>query len=392
MHFLKIFSFNFQPQMVNLKIIIQRSNQGMFAILLIICILLFVFILFDSYKKILLPVRQVRVGSELAREFSVKSDAIASTSNVGLTTSGFLLTQTSTQYLSVTTQSISRPTTRKLSRCEEIRRRVSWGVVDYANWDGDPELLELVQPIFKKKRLVVWSVDHHPGPISDVRSIIEPLGVEFIEHTLYFGHRACERFCTCGHFAGMTQFDARWILHPGNHLYDHIYRDPVAAPDIARADAFVVMYTTPLLELYQRYKNHSVILVSPARYELTYRNDFNRWRNLNNIINTLSAERRHVISANNLYDVEYMHYFLGTRPDYVPCFSGYTGSHYNPIRKEFAYARHRSFVHGWDETFKRQYRRINATFSMNDLEFIIYDYSDLSQFLGIIHYPYQVHV
>ena len=311
---------------------------------------------------------------------------------MGLTTNGSLLTQTLTQYLSVTTQSISRPTTRKLSRCEETRRRVSWGVVDYANWDRDPELLKLVQPIFKKKRLVVWSVDHHPGPISDVRSIIEPLGVEFIEHTLYWN---CDRFCTCDHFKGMTAFDYKWLVHPGNHLYDHIYRDPVAAPDIARADAFVVMYTTPLLELYQRYKNHSVILVSPVRYELTYHDDFNRWRNLNNIINTLSVQRRHVISANNLYDVEYMHYFLGARPDYALSFCGYTGNHYNPNKNkmEFAYARHRHFVPGWVEAFQRQYRLINATFAMNDLETMLkhfYVYTDLAQIWGLVHQPYQV--
>ena len=379
--------------MSKLKIITQQSNQRMFVILSIVFIIYLLFILFDLPKIILLPVRQVRVDkSEFANEFNLKAKPLVSTSNLSITTSVPLPTQSLTQYSNVTTQSNSRPTTRKLSRCEETRRRVSWGVVDYANWDGDPELLELVRPIFKKKRLVVWSVDHHPGPISDVRSIIEPFGVEFIEHTLYFGHRACERFCTCSHFAGMTRFDARWLLHPGNHLYEHIYRDPVAAPDIARADAFVVMYTTPLLELYQRYKNHSVILVSPIRYEHTYRDDFNRWRNLNNIINQLSAQRRHVISANNLYDVEYMHYFLGTRPDYVPCFSGYTWSHYNPIRKEFAYARHRAFVPGWEQAFKRQYSRINATFSMNDLQFIIYDYSDLYQFLEIIHLPYQVRV
>ena len=316
----------------------------------------------------------------------------ASTIKVGLTKSDSLLTQTSTQYSSVTTQSSSRPTTRKLSRCEETRRRVSWGVVDYANWDGDPELLELVLPIFKKKRLVVWSVDHHQGPISDVRSIIEPLGVEFIEHIIYWN---CDRFCTCEHLKGMTAFDSNWILHPGNHLYEHIYRDPIAAPDIVRADAFVVMYTTPLLELYQRYKNHSVILVSPIRYEHTFRDDFNRWRNLNNIINTLSAQRRHVISANNLYDVEYMHYFLGPLPDYALSFCGYTTSHYNPNKNkmEFAYARHRPFVPGWVEASQRQYRLINATFAMNNLQTMLnffYDYKDLAQILGFVHQPFQV--
>ena len=108
---------------------------------------------------------------------------------------------------------------------------MSWGVVDYAKWDGDPELLELVQPIFKKKRLVLWNIDYHVGPVSDVRLLLEPLGVEFIEHVFY---HPCIHFCTCEHFAGMTLFEFELLTRPANALYKHIYNDPIAASDITR--------------------------------------------------------------------------------------------------------------------------------------------------------------
>ena len=52
-----------------------------------------------------------------------------------------------------------------------------------------------------------------------------------------------------------------------NDFYNHIYRDLIAAPDIARADAFVVGFTIPLFEVYQRYQNHSVNVANAARYD-----------------------------------------------------------------------------------------------------------------------------
>ena len=62
--------------MVNLKIIKHRSNQRVFVILSIILILYLFFIIFDLPNRILLPVRQVRVGSEFAREFNVNTEVM----------------------------------------------------------------------------------------------------------------------------------------------------------------------------------------------------------------------------------------------------------------------------------------------------------------------------
>ena len=175
--------------------------------------------------------------------------------------------------------------------------------MDYANWDGDPELQQLVQPMFKKKRLVVWSLDDHHGPISDLRSIIEPLGVEFIEHTIY--HFGCDKMCTCDdEFRGMTPFDRNLIWQPDHRLFEHIYRDPVAALDIARTDAFLTACAFPLTELFIRY-NRSIIAVSANRYKYMLRTDrVNRWRIQNERLRFLMSQRRNVFGGNCLYEVE----------------------------------------------------------------------------------------
>lgn len=279
----------------------------------------------------------------------------------------------------------------EVTRCKEIRRRISWGIVDYANRDGDAELIKLVKPIFVRKRLVVWSTDHHFGPISDIRSIIEPLGVEFIEH-LAIPPKLCRRMCNCD-----IDKERRSYLYnsgyPGENVYKQISEDRIAAPDIARADAFLVSCSIPFVEYFARF-NRSIIAVAAIRFDYTLWGDANRWTALNNLIGALTPERRHVFGANNLYDREYMHYFTGARPDYVPSFCGYTGEYYNPTINSFLYSnRPHGFPSFWTEPFDREYRRINATFELHYIRKVYscgHENSDLVKHLGFVHLPYEV--
>ena len=279
----------------------------------------------------------------------------------------------------------------KMRWCAEVRRRVSWGVVDYVRRDGDPELLELVQPMFTRKKLVVWSVDHHVGPISDIRGLIEPLGVEFIEHTIYSN---CELMCTCDQLKGFPLFNERTIIFLGRDIIDRFYRETRGDRDISRADAFLVAYSIPIIELYERY-NRSIIAVDAIRYERTLWNDINRWRELNDRLRALISDRRHVIGANSLYDVEYIYYFVGARPDYVPSFCAYTGNvSYNPTRDLLLYAHrpNRKIGTYWTQPFERRYRQVNASFRIEQLKkaYKTYDLSQLASHPAIIHLPYQV--
>ena len=265
------------------------------------------------------------------------------------------------------------------------------GIVDYVNWDGDAELKNLLNPIFKNKPLVIWSLDHHPSPLYDIRSLVEPLGVEFIEHSIY---PQCQRMCSCDDFKSLSPLNYNDLLfNLNNETFERLYQDPLSASDIARADAFLVGYSLPLVELFLRY-NRSIIALSTIRYNLWAKGQL-RWDQQNDQLRALSSQRRHVIGANNYYDVEYMHYFLGARPDYIPSFSGYTGEHYNPKRQSFLYS-HRVFNDigpYWKERFERQYLRIHAKFIIVGLRARYktgYDYWDLAAHLGIVHLPYQV--
>ena len=279
-----------------------------------------------------------------------------------------------------------------LSRCDEIRRRVSWGIVDYAEWDGDEELIELLQPIFTKKRLVVWGLDPHPGPTDDMRSLMEPLGVEFLEHIIMEPKR-CHRMCVCSMSENLPHLTLGEVYRPNQNVFDRIYNDPRASVDIARADAFIIGPTVPYIELYMRY-NKSIILVTSLRYNYAVDFDKTRWLQLNKMLQDLLKSRKHVIGANNLYDLEFLHYFLGVRPDYVSGFAGYTGEHYQPSKRSFLYARQPYGVPKfWNAQFEIYYKIIKATFILEhfvDAYKSGHEFSDLTKHLGIVHQPYQV--
>ena len=279
------------------------------------------------------------------------------------------------------------------AKCAEIRRRVSRGVVDYALRDGDPELVALVQPLSTKSRLVVWSADHHIGPMSDLRSLLEPLGVEFLEHTLY---PWCDIMCTCDQLHTMKVLTAQNILRLSRPVIERFWSEYQREADINRADALLVSYSFSMIELYLHY-NKSIIAVAPLRYETSIASDKDRWTTLNNNLRHLAIDARNVIGANSHYDVQYMRYFTGLTADYVPSFCAYTGEFYSPSRLSFLYAERRFGFNGnlgpyWNSKFGAHYKKLNANFTLDDYrkKYKRFHYSDIASHLGVVYIPYQV--
>ena len=288
-------------------------------------------------------------------------------------------------------------------RCARIRREVSGGVVQYALRDGDPELRALVQPLFpaqgnetwaeRERRLVVWSADHHIGPISDLRSIFEPLGVEFLEHTLY---HACDVMCTCDQLHNTRVLDKDNIFRVDDQLVRRFLSAYADDADLQRADVLLVSYSFPLLEIFQHY-NKSIIAIAPLRYDFPLQSQPAHWLALNDILRAMNSSPHNVLGANNLYDVEYIRYFSGLRVDYVPSFCGYTGEFYNPLRRSFLYSQRRLKLGPrlgpyWNSRFDATYKQLNASFKIENYraKYQQFEYRDLATHLGIVYIPYQV--
>lgn len=292
------------------------------------------------------------------------------------------------------------------TRCAEVRRLVREGVVDYVKRDGDTELLTLIQPMFNTQKLVVYSVDHHIGPVFDIRSLLEPLGVEFITHTLY---PKCDFMCTCGEWANASVFTLSSIVYPKLETLDAFVNDSRTNPEIVRADAFLVTYAIELIVSYTKFTPiRSVILAPAMRFD---RHLFEELPRLRRIINTiielakLKTRYGHVVAADNQYDRMYMRYFTGTEPDYVPNFCAYTGQRYNPTIPVFLFARKsirtRRIANVWIRSFRHQYLKIDATFKLIDILSSVdnttvksnshkFDFKSQAAHLGVVHVPYDV--
>ena len=278
-------------------------------------------------------------------------------------------------------------------RCKEIRRRVSHGLEDYARRSGDSELQALVQPIFTRKKLVVWSADHHVGPMSDLRNLFEPLGVEFLEHTLY---HACDRMCTCDQKANTKVLNQQNVLHPlGADVIERFIREYKNDTDFNRAAAYISSWSSNLLELYMRY-NKSIIFHCPLRLDCPIDGQVNNFKNIIGTIRRLGTNEGNLMAANSRYDAHYIKYFTGINVDYVPSACVYTGETYNPIRKSYLlWERRFGFNNGlgnyWTEHFDGHIKRTGFKFDLREVRAVYrgIEYRDIAKHLGITYIPYQ---
>ena len=279
----------------------------------------------------------------------------------------------------------------KQYRCLRVKQLVRQGLLEYVLREGDEELCALVQPIFTRRKLVVWTSDHHSAPVLDFRSLVEPLGVEFIDHSQYF---FCDYFCHCDgiwDFRGLTESN---ILEMNPEQISKFQKEySTTDSEIARVDAFAMFYCSSQYELFKPY-NKSIISVTALRYEAC--RTPRRWIELNDNLFEIFGKKKHVIGANNLYDREYIRYFTGLQVDLLPSFCVYTGSVYNPVHNSFIFYPQRkgfegSFAEIWSNEFNYYYKNKNSTFELFAIrsKFQKYESSDLASHLGIVHIPYQ---
>src|SRR6218665_2436398 len=64
--------------------------------------------------------------------------------------------------------------------------------------------------VFKSRTVVIWTNDLHIGPIEDVKTFLEPMGVRFIDKNL--DHTRCDLTQAC---AGMKSMR---VINPHNAL------------------------------------------------------------------------------------------------------------------------------------------------------------------------------
>lgn len=143
-------------------------------------------------------------------------------------------------------------------------------------------------------------------------------------------------------------------------------------------DAFIVTYPPPFSLLYKHF-NKPIIINNPIRYEWPFSFRKNDWIYFNDFLRDGVDNGQIHLIANNLYDKKYMEDYIEREVLFIPSICDYYGEYYNPTREDFIY-----YSKG-----KVQAITNNLIKHKDDL-FKSHKHKDLTQFKGIIHFPYQI--
>jgi hypothetical protein len=266
-------------------------------------------------------------------------------------------------------------------------------VINWNSTAGQVAADDGVGVMFASKPLVIWSNDYHISPINDLKHLLQPLGVKFIDKSLS-GH--CHITNTCGGRATLR------VINVGNAMdladpklvqqFYEAYRNDV---EMQSVDAFVCFHPAAMCELFQPF-NKSIIVIASTRYELG-RFGAERWTKWNENLVRIASNPANVVGANNKYDLEYIRYFTGIDSlKLLPSFCDYLKDTYKPTRPGFILApvHNGGFASKFMEEYKESCRSVNCTVELFPLRsrYPSYAYADLAAHQAIVYVPYQVSV
>lgn len=245
--------------------------------------------------------------------------------------------------------------------------------------------------LFKEKQLVLWSNDYHISPINDLKHLLSPFGVKFIDKSLS-GH--CHITNTCGGRSTLKVIGVGNAMDLDHSLIPKFYDAYKDDAEMKSVDAFVCFHPTSMCELFAPF-NKSLIIIASTRYELG-RFGKDRWTKWNENLIQYASLPWNVVGGNNMYDVEYIKYFTGIQGQLLSSFCDYNNLTYNPSRKGFLVAP----IHngGFNTIFFAEFSKaclaMNCTVEATALrqKYPHYKYSDLTAHMGMVYVPYQVSV
>ena len=245
--------------------------------------------------------------------------------------------------------------------------------------------------LFPLKQLVIWSNDFHISPINDLKHLLEPLGVRFIDKSLS-GHCHVTNTCEGKNTLRMINQGNAMTLDPA--LIPEFFDSYKIDIELLSADAFACFLPPAMCELFEPF-NRSLLVIVPTRYEAG-RLQPDRWTRWNKNLIRMSQNPQHVIAANNLYDAKYVLYFTGIRPLLIPSYCGYLPDKYAATRPGFILApiHNGGFASLFMKMHEESCRQMNGSVELIPLRsrYPHYAYSDIAAHQGVVYVPYQVSV
>lgn len=230
---------------------------------------------------------------------------------------------------------------------------------------------------------VVWSNDFHISTIGNVKELLQPFGVRFIDKSLS-GH--CRQTKSCAK-------DLKVLTTENGISPDAATRAKFAASyaddaEMATVDVVMCFHPSAMCELFMPLRKR-LFVIATTRYEMG-RWAPEAWAAWNTNLKAIAANASNLVAANNLYDAEYIEYFTGIRPIVLPSWVRMPDRYSGGSRDVLVAAMHT----GQAEKDRIWGHLRKASPRLKDLrsKYGHYSYAQLCENTAIVHIPYQTSV
>ncbi|CAF0787002.1 unnamed protein product [Rotaria sp. Silwood1] len=239
-------------------------------------------------------------------------------------------------------------------------------------------------------KITFWSNDYHISPIHDVKQLLIPLGVRFIDKSL---SGSCSLTDTCAR--NLRILTSHNGMNPNKAIRKQFYEYYKNHPLMNRVDAFICFHPAAMCELFMPF-NRTIIVIASTRYELG-RFSADEWNEWNKNLRIIASDPQNVVAGNNLYDAEYIRYFTGINATVLPSICSYTKVVYRPTKRNREYIfipthKHINFNEQFLNELKLSIEKFNTSIIVKPLRqlYKFYRYINLVRHPAIIYLPYQV--
>ena len=237
----------------------------------------------------------------------------------------------------------------------------------------------------------VWSMDMHIATIKCVKSILKPMGVNFIDKSL---SHDCGKTNTCGDLKVVNRNNAETAK---KGLIEAFYKAYKSDKEFGTANIVMCFHPAAMCEFFIPFSTSKrIFVIASTRYEMG-RWSAQRWEAWNKNLKLIAADGKNIIGANNHYDKDYIHFFTGIKPIYLPSHTTMDGIVYNPISDDIVVAKiHKgefSNMNVAELELEMILKKVSSSFILLRKKYKRrYTYESLATNKAILHFPYQVSV
>jgi hypothetical protein len=172
--------------------------------------------------------------------------------------------------------------------------------------------------LVNKRSPRLFSLDAHVSVVEDLRRGLRALGVSLTTWGIAGSNRTFRKFLIAPDpVRGISSGNWQRIDGRAIEKFNKRYRNYLKS-----FDGFMATYPPAFAEAYQGY-GKPMLVVTGTRYEWPYTFDQEKWNNLNQFLVRSVISGKMTLVANNQADADYIQYFTGLSPLYVPSLCDY---------------------------------------------------------------------